>query len=123
MSDIAWASDVLQHHVAPTGSAQYVETRIRNAAQSLRWKFNRTRTLWYADERAIVRPREIRALEEYTGLRYGRQELAELDLLIGRADALLAGSQDKDFYSAFADGLRALAGLVDRARATRGGGK
>lgn len=113
MSELTWASGVLQEHVSPKGSAQYVETRIRNAAKALGWKFSRAREIWYEDERVAIRPREMRQIEEYTGLRYGRQELSELDTLIGRADALLMG-HDPDFYRAFADGLRALARLVDR---------
>lgn len=117
MSELTWASGVLQDHVAPTGSAQNVETRIRNAAKALGWKFSRAREIWYEDDRVAIRPREMRRIEELTGLRYGRQELRELDLLIGRADALLMG-QDPDFYRAFADGLRALASLVDRSRAS-----
>lgn len=119
MSDLTWASDMLRTQVSPPGTAQYVETRIRNAAKALGWKFSRAREIWYEDERVAVRPRELRQIEEYTGLRYGRRELTELDALIGRADALLMG-QDPDFYRAFADGLRALARLVDRSR-TPGG--
>jgi len=120
MSEITWASETLRQYVAPPDSAQEVKARIRNAARALGWEYGRARSIWYADERVAVRPRELRQLEDYTGLRYGRQELRELDLLIGRADALLVGNQDKDFYRAFADGLRALASLVDRTRASGG---
>lgn len=121
MSEIAWASDTLRKHVAPPNSAQEVKARIRSAARALGWDYGRARSIWYNDERVAVRPRELRQLEEYTGLRYGRQELTELDHLIGRADTLLMG-HDPDFYRAFADGLRALASLVDRSR-TPGGDK
>ena len=117
MSELTWASDMLQTRVAPTGSAQYVETRIRNAARAFGWSFSRTRDIWYKDDRVAMRPRELRQIEDYTGLRYGRQELSELDILIARADALVVGHQDKNFYRAFADGLRALAGALDRSRA------
>ncbi len=115
MSEIAWASDTLRTHVAPKGSAQYVETRIRNAAKALGWKFSRTREIWYEDERVAVRPRELRQIEDYTGLRYGRNELRDIDRLIGRADALLVG-EGEDFHRAFAAGLRAFISALDRSR-------
>jgi hypothetical protein len=117
MSDLTWASDTLRNHVAPVGSAQQVKARIRSAARALGWEYERAKSIWYADERVAVRPRELRDIERYTGLQYGRQELTELDTLIGRADALLVGNQDADFYSAFANGLRALASALDRSRA------
>lgn len=120
MSDLTWASDTLRNHVAPVGSAQQVKARIRSAARALGWEYERAKSIWYADERVAVRPRELRDIERYTGLQYGRQELTEIDNLIARADAFAVGNQDTDFYSAFAAGLRALASLVDRSR-TPGG--
>jgi hypothetical protein len=114
MSEITWASDTLRNHVAPPYSGQQVKDRIRRAARALGWEYERARTIWYADERAAVRPRELRKLEEYTGLRYGRKELSEIDLLISRADAHLVGNQDKDFYRAFAAGLRAFTSALHR---------
>lgn len=118
MSELAWASDVLQNHVAPTGSAQYVETRVRNAAKALGWKFSRARQVWYGDDRVAIRPRELRQIEEHTGLRYGREELRTVDDLIASADALTLGT-DPDFASAFAAGLRAFVGALDRTRTGR----
>jgi hypothetical protein len=117
MSDLTWASDALRNHVAPVGSAQLVKDRIRRAARALGWEYERAKSVWYSDERVALRPGELRQIEEYTGLRYGRHELSELEALIGRADAYLVGNQDKDFYRSFAVGLRALASLVDRSRA------
>jgi hypothetical protein len=119
MSELTWASEVLQEHVAPKGSAQYVEGRIALAARALKWKFSRARTIWYADERASIKPRELRDVEEYTGLRYGREELRDVDRIISQADALLLG-QDADFYSAFVAGLRAFIGALDRSRIAGG---
>ncbi|MDB5531552.1 MAG: hypothetical protein JWR51_4655 [Devosia sp.] len=121
MSDLTWASDTLRNHVAPVGSAQQVKARIRTAARALGWEYERAKSIWYADERVAVRPRELRDIERYTGLQYGRQELTEIDLLISRADALVVGHQDKDFYGAFAAGLRALASALDRSRASGDG--
>lgn len=117
MSDLTWASETLRNHVAPVGSAQQIKDRIRKAARALGWEYERAKSIWYADERVALRPRELRQIEEYTGLRYGRHELSEIDHLISRADALVMGHQDKDFYSAFAAGLRALASALDRSRA------
>lgn len=114
MSDVTWASSTLRKYVAPPDSAQHVKDRIRRAARALGWEYERAKTIWYADERAAVRPRELRDLEQYTGLTYGRQELTEIDLLISRADAHLVGNQDKDFYRAFAAGLRAFTRALHR---------
>lgn len=116
MSELTWASGVLHERVAPMGSAQNVETRIRNAAKALGWKFSRAREIWYADDRVAMRPREMRRIEEYTGLRYGQDELRTVNQLIANADALLL-VQDPDFASAFAVGLRAFIGALDRSRA------
>lgn len=121
MSEIAWASDTLRNHVAPIGSAQYVETRIRNAAKALGWKFSRAREIWYEDERVAIRPHELRDIEEHTGLHYGRQELRDIDRLIGRADALLMG-EDTDLYRAFTAAFRAFVSALDRT-GTPGGDK
>jgi hypothetical protein len=107
MSDVTWASETLRNYVAPPSSAQQVKDRIRRAARALGWEYERAKSIWYADERAAVRPRELRQIEEFTGLRYGRQELSEIDLLISRADALVVGNQDKDFNRAFAAAARA----------------
>lgn len=116
MSELTWAQYALKDHVAPLGSAQSVEARIRLAARRLKWKYSRAATVWYADERASIKPRELRQIEEVTGLEYGRQELRAVEALIGNADALLMGS-DPDFYSAFVAGLRAFASAVYSARA------
>lgn len=115
MSEIAWASDTLRNHVAPIGTAQYVETRIRNAAKALGWKFSRAREIWYEDGRVAIRPRELRQIEDFTGLRYGREELRDIDRLIGRADALLVG-EDQDLNRAFVAAFRAFVGALDRSR-------
>lgn len=112
MSELAWSSDMLQTRVAPVGVAQYVETRIRHAAKELKWKFSRTKDVWYEDERVSLKPRELRDIEEYTGVRYGRAEVREIGDIIARADALLVGPE-ADFYRPFVAGLRAFFGAVD----------
>ena len=115
LSEIAWASERLQKDIAPTGS---VKERIRNAAVALKWKHSRARTVWYADARASIKPREMRRITEVTGLEYGQQELRSINQLIANADTLLVGG-DADFYRPFVAAFRAMAGAFDRAR-TRG---
>ena len=107
MSELLWAQDRL-HHLAPLGS---IKERIRNAARMLGWTHSRTRAVWYADERVSLRASELRRLTELTGLEYGRQERAEVDRLIERADTLLYGT-DPDFHRAFGVGLRAFLGAL-----------
>lgn len=119
MSDLAWTQHALRNHVAPVGSAQSVETRIRLAARRLGWKFSRASMVWYGDERVAIKPRELRRVEEVTGLEYGRTELRAVEDLIGQADALLLGG-DPAFHSAFVAGMRAFAGAFYRARAEKG---
>lgn len=114
MSELTWAAERLQADVAPIGSAQFVETRIRLAATVLKWSFSRARTIWYADERASIKPRELRRITEITGVEYGRQELRSINALIARADTLSAAEADEGVYSAFAAAFRAFIGALDR---------
>lgn len=118
MSDLTWAQHALRNHVAPVGSAQSVETRIRLAARRLGWKFSRACMVWYGDERVAIKPAELRRVEQVTGLEYGRTELRAVEALIGQADALLMGN-DPDFHGAFVAGMRAFASAFYRARTGR----
>ena len=113
MSELVWASQTLRNVVAPPGSAAGKLERIRLAATMLRWKFSRVKGVWYADERVSLKPREIRKIEEVSGVKYGRKEVDEIGRLISRADALLEGA-DPDFHSPFVAALRALVSAVDR---------
>jgi hypothetical protein len=115
MSELAWASERLQKDIAPNGS---VKERVRDAALALGWKYSRARTVWYADERASLKPKELRRIEEITGVEYGRNERAEVDRLIAKADALLMGN-DPDFHGPFVAAVRAFFGALDRT-GTRG---
>jgi hypothetical protein len=115
LSELAWAQEQLRENVAPRGS---VKERVRTAALRLGWSHSRTRTLWYADDRASVKPKELRRITELTGVEYGREELRSVDDLIAQADARLMGN-DPDFHSAFAAALRTFIGAFHRARAGR----
>lgn len=114
-SELVWASQTLKSVVAPPGAASSKLERIRLAARMLRWKFSRAKDVWYADERVSLKPREIRKIEEITGVTYGRKEIDELDQFISRADALLEG-QDEDFYRPFVDAFRQALRTVARPR-------
>lgn len=108
MSELAFVGVNLRTRVAPHGS---VSSRIRDAARRLGWSYSRTKDLWYEDPCVSVKPRELRKIEEYTGVSYGREEVSEIDALITRADALL-DSQDPNLRSAVAIAVRAIVGAL-----------
>lgn len=117
MSVVEFTSSALQRQVAPP-SVGSVKARIAYAARKLGWSFSRTKDAWYADPRISISAIELRAIEETAGVRYGREQLNEVDRLIARSTALLQG-QDEDFTGAFAAALRAFYGALDRSRASR----
>lgn len=118
MSELAFVQNQLHSRIAPPSLSSHIGERIRAASTALQWPHSRTKDLWYGDERVSVKPRELRKIELITGVQYGRQDLAELNQFIARADALLE-SGDTDFNRAFIDGLRAFFGALDRAGAGR----
>lgn len=121
MSSVEFAQFALQERVAPPNIGN-IKERLRVAIrlvlafdlkkvkqderEELEWTPNRVRDCWYADPRITPSADQIRDLEEMTGLRYGREELAEIDQYIARADALLDGP-DADFYRPFVAAFRA----------------
>lgn len=114
MSSVDFAQYGLRERIAPR-SLGSVKERLRQAHRVLsrrQWSENRVRDVWYADPRISLNADEIRDIEEITGLRYGREELKEIDRLIARADSLLVGS-DADFRRPFVAALRALLGFGD----------
>ena len=113
MSELDFASEMMRTRIAPAGSAGSKGERLRNAALALRWKYSRARNVWYADARVSIKPRELRQIEEMTGVKYGQQEVNEVDQLIARADELL-GSQGEGFRSALVAALRQAISAVDR---------
>src|SRR5690606_17464390 len=98
-------------YVAPPDSGQLVSERIRLAARRLHWSFSRARDVWYADPRVSLKSREMRKIEEISGVRYGRQERSELDALIAKADALLVGPE-ADFFRPYVTALRTFFGAI-----------
>lgn len=114
MSSVEFVQYALQHHVAPPRQGP-VKARLRSASRKLGWAYSRVRDAWYADPRIRISADELRTVEQLTGLRYGRQELKEIDAYIARSTALLEG-QDEDFNSAFADALRAFYRALHRPR-------
>jgi hypothetical protein len=113
MSSVEFVQTALRSHVAPPGSGVNVGDRIRVASRRLGWNYSRTRDAWYGDERISIDADELREIEEITGLRYGRQELATVEELIARADSLLHGP-DADFHRPFVAAIRAMAGALYR---------
>jgi hypothetical protein len=113
MSELAFASTQLQTSIAPAALSSHVGERIRIAARRLGWKPSRTKDIWYGDERVDIKPRELRKVEELTGVRYGQAELSEIDQIIARADAILA-LQGTGGGSPVLAALRALVGAADR---------
>jgi hypothetical protein len=113
MSSVAFASKTLRTHVAPLGSAENVQQRIKLAARRLGWSFTRTKDVWYADPRVSLDVEEMRVIEETADVKYGRAEVRSIDELIAKADALLEG-QDPDFYRPMVDAFRAFVRSLDR---------
>lgn len=105
MSSVEFVQSALRERVAPP-SIGSTKARLRHAQRRLGWSVSRTKDAWYADPRISISADELRAIEETTGLRYGRKELKEIDAYIARSTALLEG-QDEDFNSAFVAALRA----------------
>lgn len=115
MSELVFASRMMREVIAPPGIAGSKGERIRAAARCLHWKYSRALTVWYADERVSLKPHELRGIEEASGVRYGKQEISEIDQLISQADALLEG-QDAAVHSAFAAAVRAFASALAGSR-------
>jgi len=118
MSELAWSSHILRNHIAPVAEGKNIGSRIRDCAIALRWKISRVNSVWYEDERTSIKPKELREIEHLSGLKYGQEEVSELDALITRADTLLNGT-DADFHSAFFDAVREVARTAYRAGAKK----
>lgn len=118
MSVVEFTSSTLRSQISPPSMGS-VKARIRHAARKLGWSYSRTKDAWYADPRISISAIELRAIEETAGVRYGREQIKEVDRLIAKSTALLQG-QDEDFTSAFIVALRAFYGALDRSRAGRG---
>ena len=112
MSAVEFASMALRDVIAPPSNGS-VKVRRNRAAVRLRWSLSRLKSVWYADPAVRLSADELRAIENASGLTYAHQELANVETIIARADALLEGS-DPDFHSAFVAAIRAVAHLVDR---------
>ena len=112
MSCAEFVQYALRERVAPP-SLGNTKARIRHASRRLGWTYSRTKTAWYADHRLLLKATDLHQIEQTTGLRYGRQELKEIDAYIARAEALLVGS-DEDFHRPFVAAIRAFFGALDR---------
>lgn len=117
MSTVDFVQSALRKEIAPAAIGG-VEARIRHAARRLGWSFTRTKDAWYADPRISINGKELRAIEDESGLRYGREELSEIDSLIASADALLAG-ENPDQHRPFLAAMRTILSALDRAGTQR----
>lgn len=113
MSELAFVRERLHQNIAPAHLSSHIGERIRAAARRLGWSPSRTKDIWYGDERVSIKPRELRKIEETTGVRYGQTELSEIDALIARADTILASGGAGGGSQVLA-ALRALVGAADR---------
>ena len=113
MSSVEFVQDALRTRIAPPGVGQSVTARIRYAARRLGWSYSRTKDAWYADPRISIKADEVRKIEETTGVRYGREEIREIDNLINRAGELLA-RPNAHSGGPVAAAIRALIGALDR---------
>jgi hypothetical protein len=114
MTGVHQASEILQKRIAPVGLCQSVAERIRHASRKLGWSYSRTKEIWYANSRTI-RYEEMLKAKEVAGLADGKQELAEVDLLIANADRLL-DRKNPAFKRAFRAGIRAFLSTLHQPR-------
>ena len=105
----------LIREVAPARDGENVKSRITTAANRLRWKWSRARSVWHADGRVRVRVEELDQLRKCTAkaeMKAANNELQELRdtvaRLMGRLDRI-----DADFYGPTADAPRAQIRGVD----------
>ncbi|MHC5307537.1 hypothetical protein [Bartonella sp. LJL80] len=122
MSELVFASQILKEHIAPRSVGDQIKARIRYAARKLGWSYTRTNDVWYADERISLKPRELRQIEDYTGIYYGRKEAQEIDDLINAADSFFVG-EDENFVRAFFAAFRTFKRTLDSAGTEGGSGK
>lgn len=115
MSELVFASQILKEHIAPRNVGDQIKTRIWYAARKLGWSYSRTSDVWYADERISIKPRELRQIEEYTGIYYARTELQKVDDLIKVAESFLV-DEDENFIRAFFAALRTFKRSLDSPR-------
>lgn len=109
MSDVTWASKVLREH-APEGKWQ---VKVSALARRLKWGFSRTKDVYFADGKIVLRSHEHRAVRRLAGLEDARDELTENERLIARARSIL-DSNGTGGDRASAAALRAFLGSFDR---------
>jgi len=122
MSELVFASQILKEHVAPRSVGDQIKARIRYASRKLGWSYTRTSDVWYGDERISLKPRELRQIEDYTGIYYERKEVQEVDDLIEAADRFFVG-EDENFIRAFFAALRTFRRTLDSTGTESGNGK
>lgn len=112
MSTVEFCSRALKDEIAPRTIGS-VQARIRSAARDLGWSYSRTKSVWYADERVSIKPKELFRVEAISGLTYAREEMRKHDNAIERATALL-GSEDTNILGEIVAAIVARLGLSHR---------
>lgn len=122
MSDVSFASALLKE-TWPNGG---VGARILKASRDLRWRFGRTRDIWYEQARRIDAREmdQLRAAKRTHEIEEARHDYQALRARISGIKAALA-VVDEEFHRADLDGieqsLRGLGGVVGAG--TEGGSK
>jgi hypothetical protein len=119
MSELVFASEMMRDRIAPVGRAPSKGERIAAAARSLKWKPSRAKAVWYAEDYVSIKHRELRKIEELSGVTYtdytsaARTELRSVEVLIDQIDALTVGPNEA-FYRPFVDAFRSMARAFNR---------
>lgn len=112
MLSVQFCQHALQERIAPAHFGS-VKDRIARASRMTGWSYNRTRDVWYADQRVSIKAEELVRVEAISGLEYARREVRTNDDIIARAEALLDGPH-ADFFGPFVAAMRAAVGFRNR---------
>ena len=105
MSALVEAQSLVRRVAAPVPAGDSVKAAIVRASRRLKWNYNRTKTLWYADERAKVSGDELNQLravaKQHTAGAANHDLMARLEYIEERLRHI-----DPDFYGPQLDTLR-----------------
>lgn len=114
MSALVEAQSLLRKVAEPVPAGDSVKAAICRASRRLRWNFNRTKSLWYGDQRAKVSGDELNQLRDVAKQSAGGGD----DLLARTAIALetVAARLDRIDPDMFGTDCAALRDLANRMR-------
>jgi len=118
VSALVEAQALVRKVAEPVPAGDSVKAAIGRASRRLKWNFNRTKSLWYADERAKVSGDELTQLRDVAKLSTtggGDAVLARLDNLEKMVESIArVVAQDPDYYGPQLDTLRGALGAYRR---------